>query len=134
MAQKLSTLREITQDECPWLDAAIPVGTTVYRYFNTTYGCIGPSGIAVSFEHDRTPFFEVPLSAIYETIAAKQLDDKGRCCGRKPIEYKRPRHKLFCDRCDATYDPATGKQGESWAYRANEDGTFTKTFKPKDAE
>lgn len=53
----------------------------------------------------------------------KQLNFKGRCCGRKPIPYKRPPH-LFCPRCDAAFDVATGKQIENWAYRKTDDGDF----------
>lgn len=134
MAQKLQILREITQDECPWLDVTLPKGLEVYRYFGNTHGIIGPAGVAVTLKPDESPYFEVPLTAIYETAVAKQLDDNGRCCGRKPIEYKRPKHKLFCVRCDASYDPQTGRQVENWAYVANEDATFTKTFKPRDVE
>jgi hypothetical protein len=47
--------------------------------------------------------------------APKTLDDKGRCCGRKPIVYKRPHH-FYCDRCDAAFDPSDGKQVPNWAY------------------
>ena len=50
------------------------------------------------------------------------LDDKGRCCGKKPLDYKggnvaSPRipHK-FCPRCDRAYDRETGKQIENWAW------------------
>jgi hypothetical protein len=43
------------------------------------------------------------------------LDDKGRCCGRKPLVYKRPRLHLFCPRCDREYD-ANGQQQANWAY------------------
>lgn len=46
---------------------------------------------------------------------AKRLDDKGRCCGRKPLVYKLP-PRLFCFRCDAAFDPGTGKQIPNWAY------------------
>jgi len=45
----------------------------------------------------------------------KSLDDKGRCCGRKPVVYKRPHH-LFCVRCNADYDPETGRQQQNWCY------------------
>lgn len=45
-----------------------------------------------------------------------RLDEKGRCCGKKPIFYKRPpRH--FCPRCDRAYDAVTGEQIENWAWR-----------------
>lgn len=45
----------------------------------------------------------------------KQLDDKGRCCGRKPIYYKGmawnspPGSPMkWCPRCNTTYNPQTG--------------------------
>lgn len=51
----------------------------------------------------------------------KSLDDAGRCCGRKPMVYKRP-HRLFCPRCDAEYNPSTGRQQQNWCYRVADDG------------
>ena len=64
-----------------------------------------------------------------------KLDEKGRCCGRKPIHYQSsrdnfpghlPRPTKFCDRCDRTYDPETGDQVENWAWKQDEMGTFRK--------
>lgn len=46
----------------------------------------------------------------------KMLDDKGRCCGRKPIKYKRDPH-YFCMRCDRSYDVYNFEQVENWAWR-----------------
>jgi hypothetical protein len=56
-------------------------------------------------------------------VQAKSLDQKGRCCGRKPIVYKRDRH-LFCCRCDAAFGIDTGKQIPNWAYYALDDSRF----------
>ena len=56
-------------------------------------------------------------------IPAKQVDEKGRCCGRKPIPYRRP-PTLFCPRCDACFDPRTGKQIQNWAYLKIDESTF----------
>ena len=50
------------------------------------------------------------------------LDEKGRCCGRKPLTYRTaqtafvtpPYH--FCPRCDRSYD-MDGAQIESWAWK-----------------
>lgn len=60
-------------------------------------------------------------------VPAKRLDEQGRCCGRKPIHYKRgnsyqsgPRY--YCDRCDATFSVETGEQVPSWAYPLISDG------------
>lgn len=58
------TTRLVTTEECPWLDADVEGGTTVYRYTGVTYGCIGPHGVAVTSEPDTLPFFELPLSAL----------------------------------------------------------------------
>jgi len=46
-----------------------------------------------------------------------QLDSKGRCCGRKPLVYKRPVPRLFCVRCNREFDPTTGGQVENWAWK-----------------
>lgn len=53
-----------------------------------------------------------------------KLDEKGRCCGRKPIYYKggswcsHPGAPLmFCDKCNREYDPVTGEQRENWAWK-----------------
>ena len=49
-----------------------------------------------------------------EPTEAKHLDDKGRCCGRKPIVYKSTQ-LLFCSRCGADYNMA-GEQVPNWEY------------------
>ena len=56
-----------------------------------------------------------------------KLDEKGRCCGRKPIPYKRPWKHKFCDRCDRSYDTETGYQIENWAWNTDRTGIFRKT-------
>jgi hypothetical protein len=52
----------------------------------------------------------------------KRLNERGQCCGRKPIVYKRPDHYLFCGRCNACFDPTTGEQIANWAYVKVNDG------------
>lgn len=59
---------------------------------------------------------------------AKVIDDHGRCCGRKPLVYKRPNHRLFCTRCNAQFDPASGEQVSNWGYTREPDGTFTPKY------
>jgi hypothetical protein len=49
------------------------------------------------------------------SFPARHLDEKGRCCGRKPLVYKRPEHYLFCVRCNARFTP-TGVQEPNWAW------------------
>ena len=64
------------------------------------------------------------------------LDDRGRCCGRKPIVYKRhqgPGHPagLFCASCDRAYDPATREQIENWAwFRHTNASEFQRKVRP----
>lgn len=64
-----------------------------------------------------------------------KLDEKGRCCGRKPIDYKGggwnspSRPQKFCPRCDRAYDRNTGEQIENWAWKLR-DGSFVKTTLP----
>ena len=50
-----------------------------------------------------------------------KLDDKGRCCGRKPMVY-RGKHTTadgphrFCPRCDRAYSLEDNEQIPNWAY------------------
>ena len=65
-----------------------------------------------------------------------KLDEKGRCCGRKPIHYRSsrdnvsgclPRPSKFCGCCDRAFDPDTGCQIENWAWRRDRMGIFRST-------
>lgn len=62
--------------------------------------------------------------------ALSRLDDKGRCCGRKPIFYKggswrsppqSPMH--FCCDCSREFGP-DGKQRPNWAWMETSAGVF----------
>lgn len=44
------------------------------------------------------------------------LDADGRCCGRKPLVYKRPYFHYFCSRCDREFN-ANGNQVPNWAWK-----------------
>ena len=50
------------------------------------------------------------------------IDDKGRCCGRKPMVYK-SRYSTstgphrYCPRCDRAYDLDTNDQISNWAWK-----------------
>lgn len=63
------------------------------------------------------------------------LDEKGRCCGRKPLVYK-SRWTLdgphrFCFRCDRAYDIEENVQKPNWAWRQLPSGEWErKTNKP----
>lgn len=58
-----------------------------------------------------------------------QLNSKGRCCGRKPIVYKRMGgpHR-FCDRCNRAYSLSENQQIANWSW-IEKDGGFQKTEK-----
>lgn len=55
--------RTVTKAECPWLDEDLPAGLEVHRFDGCTYGCVG-TGIAVTRELGKNPFFEVPRDAV----------------------------------------------------------------------
>jgi len=63
-------------------------------------------------------------------FVGSMLDSKGRCCGRKPLEYRGSWHgprQYFCTRCDRSFDLDTGKQIENWAWKRDPDsGEFRK--------
>lgn len=65
-----------------------------------------------------------------------QLDSKGRCCGRKPIDYKGgawnspARPQKFCARCNRSYDRTTGAQIENWAFVRDGEGFIPKPPRP----
>lgn len=68
-------------------------------------------------------------------VEARSLNGRGQCCGRKPSVYRRPAPHLFCTRCDAAFDPDTGKQIPNWAYYKLDDVRFdcrTTAFPPPD--
>jgi len=54
-----------------------------------------------------------------------KLDENGRCCGRKPLIYKRDNH-YFCPRCDRAYDLNSKEHVENFFWRKQEDGSFLK--------
>ena len=66
----------------------------------------------------------IPASTML--LTPKRLDDHGRCCGRKPLVYKRWPAHLFCSRCEAAFDTATGQQIDNWAYVRVGDAFATK--------
>jgi hypothetical protein len=53
MVKVLVLNRTVTQEECPWLDADLPEGTTVWSYTGYDYGVISPNGIAVTAKQRR---------------------------------------------------------------------------------
>lgn len=63
--------RNVTKEECSWLEENIEEGTDVFSYNGCTYGCISHSGIAVSLIENEGPFFELPKNALMENTAEK---------------------------------------------------------------
>lgn len=67
-----------------------------------------------------------PTIATQITPAVHSLDERGRCCGRKPLVYKRPRPgHFFCARCDRAFNLETGIQTENWAWKFSSTGFVT---------
>lgn len=61
---KLVATRNITPNECHWLLKTIVKGSEVFEYRGYTYGCVSPSGIAVTIHDGKDPFFELPTNAL----------------------------------------------------------------------
>jgi hypothetical protein len=53
-----------------------------------------------------------------------KLDEKGRCCGRKPLVYRGSNPHRFCTRCDRAYHATENEQLENWAWKRNVRGEF----------
>ncbi len=63
--RKLVAIRDITIRECPWLREKILAGTVLTEFQGHTYGCVGPTGVAVKLINDEhEPFYEVPEDAV----------------------------------------------------------------------
>jgi len=58
---KYKTTCPILQKNYDWLPRDLKVEEIVYHYFGCDYGCISHQGIAVTFEENKIPFFEVPV-------------------------------------------------------------------------
>ena len=71
--------------------------------------------------------WHVPSEAALLAMAvpARMLAD-GRCCGRKPLVYKRDGHH-FCTRCCRSYSLQTSAQMTNWAWKPVECG-FVATY------
>jgi hypothetical protein len=56
--------RDVTIEECYWLNEDLKEGTVIYRYLDCTYGCISSEGVAVTLKENEDPFMEVPWDAV----------------------------------------------------------------------
>ena len=71
MARKGHLVRNVTRQECWWLSADLmEEGKEVYEYAGYTYGCVSSSGIAVSDQPDKNPFYEVPADSVSWRVKA----------------------------------------------------------------
>jgi len=87
------------------------------------------NGVGMRNVYRNTPllkgYFEEPCETCKgngfveaEVFAPRFLEaSTGRCCGRKPLTYKRPQLHYYCCRCDAEYD-ANGAQHANSAWYA----------------
>ena len=66
---KCKLIRDVTMDECKWLQQDFKKGDTIYRYNGCTYGCISPDGSAFTLVKDEEPFFELPNDAVRSIYA-----------------------------------------------------------------
>lgn len=57
--------RDVTRNECDWLDRDYRKGEIVWRFTGCTYGCISPTGRAVRAKPRKDePFFELPIDSV----------------------------------------------------------------------
>lgn len=57
------------------------------------------------------------------------LDEKGRCCGRKPLVYRSPMWvsggpQRYCPRCDSAYGLDDDEQIANWAWKRSSTGEW----------
>ncbi len=70
-----------------------------------------------------------PPRLVTVTTQRQTLDVHGRCCGRKPTEYRRE-GKLCCFRCDRAFDLGTKEQIPNYCFRAGPNGGFVSECLP----
>lgn len=65
----------------------------------------------------------------------RELDERDRCCGRKPIQYRLgpPGPRYFCPRCDRAYSLFTKEQIENWAWMEVEGDWVRRPITPPSA-
>ena len=65
MATSGIVTRNVTKDECKWLNQDILAGKVLFKFDKYDYGCTGPTGIACTHSpYGDYPFFELPKNAI----------------------------------------------------------------------
>ena len=64
--KKFQLTRNVTLNECSWLDRDYKKGEIVFEYPLYTYGCVSNNGVACSDKDSVSPFFELPKDALKE--------------------------------------------------------------------
>ena len=64
--KRFELTRDVTRQECSWLDKDYKKGDIVFEYPLYTYGCVGNEGVACSDKDSESPFFELPKNALIE--------------------------------------------------------------------
>jgi hypothetical protein len=64
--KRYQLFRDVTVNECQWLDRDFKKGEIVFEYPLYTYGCIGNKGVACSEKDSESPFFELPKDSLKE--------------------------------------------------------------------
>jgi len=57
---KVKLLTPMEAKDYPWLHRDLKEGEEFFVYQGSTYGCISKTGIAVTEDLNKTPYFEVP--------------------------------------------------------------------------
>lgn len=62
---KYTVLRDLPQEIYFWLPRDVRAGEVVHSFHGVTYGCVSPSGQAVTFtDKEDEPFYEMPQDAL----------------------------------------------------------------------
>lgn len=68
MTVRYELTRDVTRNECHWLERDFKAGEIVQLYRGYTYGCIDhKNGIACSVD-GKTPFFQLPRTALKRIV------------------------------------------------------------------
>ncbi len=57
-------IRDVTLEECHWLNRTFLKDEIVYKYNGHTYGCISWKGLPFTLVDNTLPFFELPYDAV----------------------------------------------------------------------
>lgn len=64
--KKFKLTRNVTLNECDWLNRDYKKGEIVFEYPLYTYGTVSNKGVACSEKDSESPFFELPIDALKE--------------------------------------------------------------------